>query len=178
METISKLTAERVGWLHREFALRGYGRPEGYFAGCLEAQERGELVLLVARDDEELLGFLKVAWESGYPHFRDAGIPEIQDLNVVLARRRQGVATRLMDRAEEIIRPRSAVAGIGVGLHPGYAAAQRMYVLRGYVPDGRPLTYDDEPVKEYQATVLDDSLTMHLIKELGAAARDSQPEIG
>ncbi len=167
METISELTGERVGWLHREFARSNRERPEGYFPSCLEAQARGELVFLVARDGEELLGFLKVVWEPGYPPFREQGIPEIEDLNVVPHHRRQGVATRLMDRAEEIMRTRSSVAGIGVGLHPGYAAAQRMYVLRGYVPDARPLTYNDEPVKEYQATVLDDSLTMHLTKDLG-----------
>lgn len=27
---------------------------------------------------------------------------------------------------------------LGVGLHSGYGAAQRMYVLRGYVPDAAP----------------------------------------
>ena len=32
---------------------------------------------------------------------------------------------------------------LGVGLHSGYGAAQRMYVLRGYVPDGSGVN-DDE----------------------------------
>ncbi len=31
---------------------------------------------------------------------------------------------------------------LGVGLHSGYGAAQRMYVLRGYVPDGSGVWYE------------------------------------
>ena len=64
------------------------------------------------------------------------------------------------------MRTRSHVAGIGIGLHPGYAAAQRMYVLRGYVPDGNPLTYRNEFVQQGQHVVLDDDLTLQLTKEL------------
>lgn len=71
-----------------------------------------------------------------------------------------------MDRAEQIISKRSSVAGIGVGLHPGYAAAQRMYVLRGYVPDGLPVTYCDKFVEEGQEIKLDDELVLHLTKKL------------
>lgn len=71
-----------------------------------------------------------------------------------------------MDEAEATIRSQSPFVGIGVGLHPGYGAAQRMYVRRGYVPDGQPLTYHNEFVIEYQAVKLDDELILHLVKEL------------
>lgn len=124
------------------------------------------MVVLVARGNEHLLGFLKVVWNSEYAPFREAGIPEINDLVVAPPNRRQGIASRLMDEAEAIIRTRSSTAGIGVGLHPGYAAAQRMHVLRGYVPDGNPLTYRDQFVHERQQMTLDDDLVMHLVKEL------------
>ena len=85
---------------------------------------------------------------------------------MVPASRRQGIATRLMDAAELIVAERSAVVGIGVGLHPGYAAAQRMYVLRGYVPDAKPITYDNRFVTEGQDVKLDDKLVLHLTKHL------------
>jgi GNAT superfamily N-acetyltransferase len=126
------------------------------------------MVVLVARTGEQLHGYLKVVWRPDYPPFRSQNIPEIQDLNVVPESRRRGVATRLMDAAERIVAQRSPVIGIGFGLHPGYAAAQRMYVLRGYVPDAQPITYEDEFVTEGQQVRLDDSLVLHLTKTLAA----------
>jgi hypothetical protein len=71
-----------------------------------------------------------------------------------------------MDKAEEAIRVRSPIAGIGVGLHPGYNAAQRMYVLRGYIPDGNGVTYNSEYIKEGQMITADDRLVLHFVKRL------------
>jgi GNAT superfamily N-acetyltransferase len=166
VEVIEPLTPVRVDWLHQQFAAGFYAKTAGYFSSCMTAQQRDELVLLLARDDEELIGYLKVVWRPEYAPFRAQGIPEVQDLNVVTRSRRRGVASRLMDCAEQLIAARSPVAGIGVGLHPGYGPAQRMYVLRGYVPDSLPLTYHNQPVAEYQAVVLDDDLVLHLTKRL------------
>ncbi len=171
-ETIERLTHDRVEWLAEQFATLAWRKPDGYFRDCFAAQERSEIIVLVARSGEHLHGYLKIVWEPDYPPFREEGIPEIQDLNVVPSSRRRGVATRLMDKAEAVIAFRSAVAGIGVGLHPGYAAAQRMYVLRGYVPDARPLTYgknDNEFVTEDQLVRLDNDLVLHFTKVLKAS---------
>jgi GNAT superfamily N-acetyltransferase len=166
MEMIERLSASCVEWLAREFAAKAWPKSEGYFAKCFAAQERGELVLLVAAEGDTLLGYVKVVWVPESAPFREAGIPEIQDLNVVPAARGKGVATRLMDRAEALIGQRSAVAGIAVGLHPGYGAAQRMYARRGYVPDGKPLQYHGVPVREGQEVRLDNDLVMNLTKKL------------
>ncbi len=125
-----------------------------------------DLLVLVARTGEYLHGYLKVVWQSSYAPFREQAIPEIQDLNVVPNSRRKGIGTRLMDRAEQIISGHSSVAGIGFGLHSGYAGAQRMYVLRGYVPDAMPATYHDEVTREGQEVKLDDALVLHLTKKL------------
>lgn len=166
METIETFSAGRVEWLAKEFAAKAWPKPDGYFAECFAAQERGEMMLLVAAEGDALLGYVKVVWLPEYAPFREAGIPEIQDLNVVPAARRKAVATRLLNRAEALVAQRSPVAGIGVGLHPGYAAAQRLYARRGYVPDGRPLQYHGAPVREGQEVRLDNDLTMNLTKEL------------
>jgi GNAT superfamily N-acetyltransferase len=165
-EAIEQLPDDRAEWLARQFAALAWPKPDGYFQQCLAAQTRGEIIVLVARGGERLHGYLKIVWEPDYSPFREQGIPEIQDLNVVPSSRRRGVATRLMTKAETIIASRSAVAGIGVGLHPGYAAAQRMYVMRGYVPDARPLTYDNQFVTEDQVVTLDNELVMHFTKSL------------
>ncbi len=173
-ETVETLTGDRVGWLAAEFARLAWAKPDGYFDACCEAQARGEMVVLVARTGEQLHGYLKVVWRPDYPPFRDGYIPEIQDLNVVPASRRRGVSTRLMAAAERLVAARSPVIGIGFGLHPGYAAAQRMYVLRGYVPDAQPLTYDDAFVIEGQQVRLDDALVLHLTKNLEVSAREQK----
>ena len=166
METIEQLSADRVDWLASEFTRLAWAKSVGYFRECFTSQQRGEMIVLIARSGDQLHGYLKVVWHPHYAPFMKKEIPEIQDLNVVPRSRRNGMATRLMDRAEHIISERSSVAGIGVGLHPGYAAAQRMYVLRGYVPDGMPVTYRDKFVEEGQEIRLDDELVLHLTKEL------------
>jgi len=109
-----------------------------------------------------------VNWRPSYPGFSEQNIPEIQDLNVLRQFRRQGVASRLLDRAESEVARLSGVVGIGVGLHPGYSGAQRLYVRRGYIPDGRGVTYRDRYMDEGAQVVLDDQLVLHLTKKLRA----------
>jgi ribosomal protein S18 acetylase RimI-like enzyme len=120
--------------------------------------------------EEEIAGYLTVRWESDYPPFREARIPEIVDLNVLPAFRRRGIASALMDAAEAIIAQRSPVAGIGVGLYADYGAAQRMYVLRGYIPDGRGIFYNREPVIPGEMARVDDELVLYFTKRLDQRA--------
>jgi GNAT superfamily N-acetyltransferase len=141
-------------------------RPELY-RRYLAEQDAGERVALVATADGEICGYGTVCWEPDYPPFVAAGIPEIQDLNVLPRFRRRGIATRLMDEAERIISGRGAVAGIGVGLYDDYGPAQRMYVLRGYVPDSRGAVHRSLPVRGGQPVVADDDLVIHLTRTLG-----------
>jgi ribosomal protein S18 acetylase RimI-like enzyme len=142
----------------------GWTKPAGYFATCCAQQERGELVLLVAEDGGSYRGHAKVVWQPDYPYFRENGIPEIQDLNVLTSFRRQGIATQLLDVAEALIIERSTVAGIGFGLYADYGAAQRLYVKRGYVPDGRGVVYRDEYVRPGATVAVDDDLVLYLTK--------------
>lgn len=55
---------------------------------------------------------------------------------------------------------------LGVGLHSGYGAAQRMYVLRGYVPDGSGVWYEGCVWDQYAPCVNDDELNLFLSKKL------------
>ena len=54
---------------------------------------------------------------------------------------------------------------LGVGLHPGYNAAPRLYGQGGYIPDGRGITYRDRCLEEGAQIVLDDDLVLHLTKQ-------------
>jgi hypothetical protein len=77
-----------------------------------------------------------------------------------------GIGSQLMDRAETEIAKLNPVAGIGVGMTPDYGAAQRLYALRGYVPDGHGLYYLGRPVECGMAIKVDDNLALYLTKEL------------
>lgn len=149
------------------FAALGWpGKPPALYERYLAEQAEGSRAVAVAAAGGEICGYGTVAWMSDYPPFREAGIPEIQDLNVLPRFRRRGIATRLMDEAERIIAARTAVAGIGVGLYDDYGPAQRMYVLRGYVPDARGAAYDHRPVRGGVLVVADDDLVLYLTKQL------------
>jgi GNAT superfamily N-acetyltransferase len=151
----------------------GAGKPLAQYRRYLAEQLAGIRVCFVANLDRQFAGYVTVNWAPTYGPFVEQQIPEIQDLNVLPEFRRKGLATRLLDRAEEEILWRSSVAGIGVGLHPGYNQAQRLYAKRGYVPDGRGVTYRDRYVEEGAYVVLDDDLVLHLTKRL---ARQPVPE--
>ena len=144
----------------------GWHKAAGYFQNVCEQQTAGELLLLLALEAGAYLGHCKLVWQPTYPGFRQRGIPEIQDLNVVRARRRQGLASRLLDEAEARIAIRSRWAGIGFGLYADYGAAQRLYIQRGYVPDGRGVHYKGEPLAAGASCRLDDDLVLYLVKQL------------
>jgi GNAT superfamily N-acetyltransferase len=165
--TIRRANASDVPWLQDSFdRLMRWRKPEGYFAECCRQQDEGQIALLIAVDDGNYRGHVKVIWEPDYAYFQRLGIPEIQDLNVLPDYRRKGIATRLMDVAEDLIRQRSHTAGIGFGLYSDYGAAQRMYVARGYIPDGHGVAYNGMPVEPGQAVVVDDALVLYLTKTL------------
>lgn len=126
----------------------------------------GTRICLIALLANRFVGYVTVNWAPTYPGFLQQKIPEIQDLNVLPAFRRKGLATRLLDRAEEEVARRSSIVGIGFGLHPGYGSAQRLYVKRGYVPDGRGVFYRDQLVEEGMQATFDDNLVIHLTKQL------------
>lgn len=86
--------------------------------------------------------------------------------NVLPAFRRRGIGSQLLEVAERTAAAKSNQVGIGVGLYADYGAAQKLYVKRGYVPDGRGITYNYLPLAPDSMTTLDDDLVLWLIKRL------------
>ncbi len=148
------------------FAALGWDKPASQYVRYLADQTAGERVVLVAFVDQQFAGYVTVRWHADYPAFRAADIPEIQDFNVLPIYRRQGIGTRLLDEAEQVIAQRSAVAGIGVGLFSDYGAAQRLYVRRGYIPDGRGIFVNEHCVQKGERVVADDDLVLYFTKTL------------
>lgn len=152
-----------IGALDRIAAEMRARHEPGYFARCLAEQAAGRRLLFIAGES----GYVQLNWQSLYPPFRHLGIPEIQDLNVVPAARRQGLGARLVEACEAAARQAGKTdIGIGVGLHARFGAAQRLYVRKGYMPDGAGAAYDEVSVTAGELRPVDDLLTLKLVKTL------------
>lgn len=53
-----------------------------------------------------------------------------------------------------------------VCLNSGYGPAQRLYIKRGYVPDGKGVYYEEKVCETDAVCKNDDELTLCLVKEL------------
>ncbi|MDH3223373.1 MAG: GNAT family N-acetyltransferase [Gemmatimonadota bacterium] len=141
------------------FAAMGWSKPSGYFRECARAAKEGRIEVWMAEVEGAYAGHVKIAWDVG-----DPPAPEIQDLAVLPSFRRRGIASQLLETAEAAAFRRAHLVRIGVGLHPGYGAAQRLYVGRGFIPDGRGATYEGRVMQEGALVKLDDELVLHLEK--------------
>lgn len=163
---IRLLESKDIPEIAKAFQELGWNKPASQYERYLLDQSTGFRHIYVAFVKAEFAGYLTICWQSSYEPFRSQGIPEIVDFNVLPKFRRQGIGTQLMNQAESEIVAVSSIAGIGVGMDSDYGAAQRLYVLRGYVPDGRGLHYRDRPVRYGQQITVDDDLAIYLTKEL------------
>ena len=148
------------------FETIGWDKPASQYERYFREQVSKVRDVYVAFVDGEFAGYLTICWTSSYGPFREENIPEIVDFNVMPQYRRLGLGTQLMDKAESEIAKVSPIAGIGVGMDPDYGAAQRLYVLRGYVPDGRGLHYRGHYPAYGEKITMDDSLAIYLTKKL------------
>ena len=132
----------------------------------LEDQESGIAISLVAEYLRKPVGYINVYPAHTWGAFGGKGYPEIVDFGVLEEYRNQGIGTVLMDVAENISATYADTVYLGVGLHSGYGSAQRMYVKRGYVPDGSGVWYQDKICGPYEKCVNDDDLVLYLSKKL------------
>ena len=133
----------------------------------LRDQAQGKCVALTAVYRGQPAGYVNVYFHPENGPFAGTGYPEIVDFGVLEKYRRRGIGSRLMDVAERIAGQVSDVVCIGVGLHSGYGSAQRMYVKRGYIPDGSGVWFHDRPCEPYGDCRNDDDLILYLSKTLG-----------
>jgi GNAT superfamily N-acetyltransferase len=150
----------------KAFQQLGWNKPAAQYERYLMEQAFDIRDVYVAFVDGQFAGYLTICWTSSYEPFQKEKIPEIVDFNVLPEFRRQGIGTQLMDRAESEIGKVSSIAGIGVGMTPDYGAAQRLYILRGYIPDGRGLHYRGHYVSYGEEITVDDNMALYMRKEL------------
>jgi GNAT superfamily N-acetyltransferase len=168
--SVSPLVADHIPSISVAFNQVGWNKPVSLFAGYVKEIEQGERLVWVAFVHQQFAGYITLKWRSAYPFFKEQNIPEIMDLNVLPSFRKMGIGSLLLDTAEKEAATRSKVVGIGVGLYAGedggYGAAQRLYVKRGYVPDGKGVTYSYQSTIPGNGYLLDDELVLWFTKKL------------
>lgn len=160
------LTKEDAAVISAAFTKIGWNKPTSLYERYVAEQAAGERDVIIAEVDGRFAGYVTIRWRPEYVPFAQMGIPEVQDFNVLPEFRRQRIGSRLMDRAEHMVAERSDTVGIGVGMYPDYGNAQRLYVFRGYVPDGRGLTYKNEVLPPMATALNDDDLVLFFTKRL------------
>lgn len=138
---------------------------EKYFTR-LNDQKKGAAIALTAEFQGKAAGYINVYPNSMWGAFAGKGYPEIVDFGVLEKFRNLGIGTELMDTAEKIAAEYSDTVYLGVGLHSGYGSAQRMYVKRGYIPDGSGVWYLDKVCEPYGDCKNDDDLVLYFSKKL------------
>ena len=143
---------------------QGWNQTEEKYMTRMDHRDLSLCISLTAEYQGSPAGYVSVYPRSIEGPFGYRDLPEIVDFGVLEKYRRRGIGTALMDQAEAIAFQYADMLYLGVGLHEGYGSAQRMYVKRGYIPDGSGVWHKDHPCTPYARYPLDDELYLWLYK--------------
>lgn len=163
---IRNLSPYDIPILTKEEQLQGYHITSAKYEMRLQDQAEGRAVSLVAEYEGKPVGYINIYPDSSRGPFGGKGMPELVDFGVLERYRNNGIGTLLMDIAEKIAGEFSDTVYLGVGLHSGYGSAQRMYIKRGYLPDGSGVWYEDHICEPYTNCCNNDDLILYLSKKL------------
>src|SRR5579862_4513084 len=131
-----------------------------------QEHENGASTTLLGYEAGRLVGIVTIRWNSRYSPFRERGIPLIQNIEIRYEDRGRGIGGLMLERTEREIARRSRLAGMCVGIFDSYGPAQRLYIKRGFVPDGRGVCHPVEPLKEGEIVTIDHDLLLWLVKDV------------
>ena len=163
--TLSPMREKDIPIIVDSFAKASWPKPASTFEQYFKEQNQNERCVWLAYLGHELAGYVTLTWKSSYEPFRILGIPEIMDLNVLPSFRKQGIGSLLIASAEEEAFKEHDTVGIGVGLYADYGQAIKIYVDRGYKPDGRGVTYNYQLVEPGHDACVDDDLILWFSKK-------------
>ena len=140
--SIRKMQESDIKELSRGFISQGWPGREEILARYFLEQECGEREVLVAEVEGALAGYITILPCAKQGPFAEI-YPELSDFNVFEPFQNQGIGNLLMEEAEKRVKLISDKVTLGVGLHSGYGPAQRLYIKRGYIPDGTGVWYQN-----------------------------------
>jgi len=140
-------------------------KPERYFDRLKDVAD-GKCVSLVAEYKGNPVGYINVYLDSKWGAFANKGWPEIIDLRVLEKYQKHGIGNILMQISEDISKKYSDYVYFGVGVNSNYGSAFRMYVKRGFIPDGTGLWSNDDHLENYTDIKYDDETIIYMSKKL------------
>ena len=164
--TIRNMIKSDIESLSHGFMNQGWPSREEVLTRYFEEQESGEREVLVADIDGVVAGYVTILPSAKHGPFAEV-YPELSDFNVFEPFRNQGIGNQLLEEAEKRVKFVSSKVTLGVGLHLGYGPAQRLYIRRGYIPDGTGVWYRNQPLKMNATSQNNDDLVLYLVKEFG-----------
>ena len=163
--SIRKMQESDIKDLSRGFISQDWPSREEILTLYFKEQESGEREALVAEVEGALAGYITILPCAKQGPFAEI-YPELSDFNVFEPFQNQGIGNLLMEEAEKRVKLISDKVTLGVGLHSGYGPAQRLYIKRGYIPDGSGVWYQNHrPAMNATCEDIGD-LVLYLSKDL------------
>ena len=162
--SIRKMQEYDIKNLSQGFINQGWPGREEILARYFLEQECGEREVLVAEVEGALAGYITILPSAKHGPFAEV-YPELSDFNVFEPFQNQGIGNLLMEEAENQVKLISDKVTLGVGLHSGYGPAQRLYIKRGYIPDGSGVWYQNQPLEMNDTIQNNDDLVLYLSKK-------------
>ncbi len=162
--TIRNMIKSDIESLSHGFMNQGWPAREEILARYFLEQESGEREVLVAEIDGAVAGYVTILPLAKHGPFAEV-YPELSDFNVFEPFQNQGIGNLLMEEAENRVKFFSDKVTLGVGLHSGYGPAQRLYIKRGYIPDGTGVWYRNQPLEMNTTIQNNDDLVLYLSKK-------------
>ena len=151
--------------LSHGFMNQGWPAREEILASYFREQASGYREVLVATMNGVVAGYVSILPSAKQGPFASI-YPELSDFNVFESFRNQGIGNQLLEEAEKRVKVVSSKVTLGVGLHLGYGPAQRLYIRRGYIPDGTGVWYRNKPLEMGASCQNDNDLVLYLSKDL------------
>ena len=163
--TIRNMIKSDIESLSHGFMNQGWPAREEILASYFWEQASGDREVLVAEIDGAVAGYVTILPSAKHGPFASI-YPELSDFNVFEPFRNKGIGNRLLEKAEQGVKRFSGKVCLGVGLHLGYGPAQRLYIKRGYIPDGTGVWYRNKPLEMGASCQNDDDLVLYSSKDL------------
>jgi len=159
---VRDMQPEDISAIYPEADLSG----RNFLARQLALRDQGMCRVLAAVLEDMPVGYVFIFSSGSAAGIKNAPLPCIADLYVHADFRQMGIGSALMDAAEETAGQWSRSVFLDVCVGRRFGPAQRMYIARGYMPDGSGLYYQGKICEENAPVLNDDELFIRLIKKL------------
>lgn len=144
----------------------GWNNPIETYNEYYREQQNGLRKVYVAEVNNKVAGHCTLILNTLHGPWANLNQPEVADLRVFDAYQNRGIGDLFLEIIEKEVSKLNDKIIIGVGLHGGYGPAQRLYVKRGYIPDGSGIWYNNKNLAPHAECINDDSLVLYLSKKL------------